>query len=257
VTVAGNALVEVDRPCATRRSIASGVHDGNVGVFYACTYCRMHTPDHVCIITPEMPGQCSTYDWSDARRKSSREPAGMQRPVSTGRVLSVLRGEWEGVNAFVSADTRGTLRRLCLHSLMDAPPPVSPCCECIVAVFPEANGVVVVDREYTGMTPLGMTFAQILAHIRGKQTQGFFGCARRALLAEGFLAAEGGRRRVVWMPRALRYRLGVERCRCTAAAGMRRARFTIADEGVGVTPDAVCAFLRAVHHPAGTLSPLV
>ena len=40
------------------------------------------------------------------------------------------------------------------------------CFECIVMLIPEANGVMVVSREDTSMTPAGMTFST-LAGIAG------------------------------------------------------------------------------------------
>lgn len=196
------------RPCPRGSSQAAGsptiIADARrTNCFYACTYCRTHTPDHLCIITRDMPGQCGRYTWEDARRASAKEPAGMQRPVTAGRLISMARNEWTGVNAFVRADTNGTYRRVCMGSLLEFPPPLSPCCECIAVYAPEGDGVVLVNREYQGTTPLGMTFTEILSYTRGRQTPGFMGIARNALLSPDFLRAQGGLRRVVWMPREL------------------------------------------------------
>ena len=44
------------------------------------------------------------------------------------------------------------------------------CFECIVAVLPLANGVMVVNREYQGMTPCGMSFGD-LASVAGGGAQ--------------------------------------------------------------------------------------
>jgi len=243
-------------------AVCCGSHRRHAGardtaMYYACTYCRMHTPGHLCIITPDMPGQCGRYTWDDIRGSVSRETSVVQRPVSIGQVLSMRRGEWTGLNAFVRSETQGAIRRLCLHSLVDAPPPVSPCCECIAAVFPEVNGVIVVNREYGGMTPIGMTFVQMLAYARGRQTPGFTGLSRRTLLADSFLRAEGGRSRVVWMPRELRHRVECMRMYSPAAAEVSGTWFRTADEHIGTTVDAIGAYVRAVVHPAGAMRPIV
>ena len=42
-----------------------------------------------------------------------------------------------------------------LYSLMDAPMTSCGCFECIIALVPEANGFMIVNREHTGMTPAG------------------------------------------------------------------------------------------------------
>ena len=76
------------------------------------------------------------------------------------------------------------------------------CFECIVAIVPEANGVMVVNREHTGMTPIGMAFSTLAGSVGGgAQTPGFLGVGRLYLTSRKFIAAEGGIRRLVWMPK--------------------------------------------------------
>ena len=41
------------------------------------------------------------------------------------------------------------------------------CFECICGIIPEANGLVIVNREYSGMTPTGMTFGELASMTGG------------------------------------------------------------------------------------------
>ncbi len=50
------------------------------------------------------------------------------------------------------------------------------CFECICGIEPFSNGVVIANREYAGMTPLGMTFSEMASMTGGGvQTPGFMG----------------------------------------------------------------------------------
>ena len=76
-------------------------------------------------------------------------------------------------------------------------------------MLPECNGVMIVNREYMGETPTGMKFAT-LANMTGggQQTPGFIGVGKAYLASRKFIAAEGGHRRIVWMPSELKQALG-------------------------------------------------
>ncbi len=66
-----------------------------------------------------------------------------------------------------------------MYSIMENPMTACGCFECIVMLIPEANGVMVVSREDTSMTPAGMTFST-LAGIAGGglQTPGVMGVGK-------------------------------------------------------------------------------
>ena len=79
------------------------------------------------------------------------------------------------------------------------------CFECILAMLPEANGFMIVNREYTGMTPLGMEFSTLAGTVGGgHQTPGFLGVGRRYVISRKFITADGGLPRLVWMPKELK-----------------------------------------------------
>ena len=103
------------------------------------------------------------------------------------------------------------------------------CFECIVMLIPEANGVMVVSREDTSMTPAGMTFST-LAGIAGGglQTPGVMGVGKFYLISPKFISADGGFKRVVWMSSVLKESMSEElKAVCSARAipiSWRRSR---------------------------------
>ena len=79
------------------------------------------------------------------------------------------------------------------------------CFECICGIEPFSNGVVIANREYAGMTPLGMTFSEMASMTGGGvQTPGFMGHGKHFIASKKFMKAEGGIRRIVWMPKRIK-----------------------------------------------------
>ena len=61
---------------------------------------------------------------------------------------------------------------------------------------------VIANREYAGMTPLGMTFPELASMTGGGvQTPGFMGHGKHFIASKKFMKAEGGIERIVWMPK--------------------------------------------------------
>ena len=72
------------------------------------------------------------------------------------------------------------------------------CCECIAAVLPMANGIMTVDRDYTGMTPCGMKFTTLAGSVGGgAQSPGFLGHSKYNITQRKFLVGDGGLLRIV------------------------------------------------------------
>jgi len=118
--------------------------------------------------------------------------------------------------------------------------------------------VIVVDRDYAGMTPMGMTFSTLAGMVGGGvQTPGFLGVGRLYLASRKFIPADGGLHRLVWMPQvlkeALRERL-VGRARELGDDGFVDK---IADETVATTTEELSAYLERVGHPALTMPSLL
>ena len=121
-------------------------------------------------------------------------------------------------------------------------------------------GVVIVNREYAGSTPLGMSFAELASMTGGgQQTPGFMGHGRHFIPSKKFMKAEGGIQRIVWMPKALKDSVA-EKLNANAKElyGIDNFADMIADETVVEgDPDALVAFLTEKGHPALGLDPMM
>jgi acetyl-CoA synthase len=239
---------------AERDERVAGMTDETVDIFYSCTLCQSYAPNHVCIISPERLGLCGAYNWLDGKVSHEINPSGPNQPIEKGACLDGKLGMFSGINDFVAAKSNKTVDQVSLYSMMMAPMTSCGCFECIMGVTPEANGVVVVNREYAGMTPLGMSFSTLAGLVGGGiQTPGFLGVGRLYLTSRKFIPADGGLQRLVWMPQELKDAL---RDRLTARSGeIGDAAFVdkIADESVATTTDELVAFLERVGHPALTM----
>lgn len=236
----------------------AGMKDEDVDTFYSCILCQSYAPTHVCIITPERLGLCGAYTWLDGKAASSINPTGGNQPVPKGQVKDPLRGEWEGVNQYLYNKSQQKLERFCAYSILEAPMTSCGCFEAIVSVIPECNGVMVVQRGYTGDTPVGMTFSTLAGTVGGgMQNPGFIGVGRMYLTSKKFISAEGGFHRIVWMPKSLKEELHERLQKRAEELGTPDFLDKIADETIAVTPDALLEFLQKVNHPALKMPPIL
>jgi acetyl-CoA synthase len=229
----------------------AGMTDESVDTFYSCTLCQSYAPNHICIITPERLGLCGAYNWLDGQAAYEISPTGCNQPVQKGRCLNELTGEWEGVNEFVYKESNRAVDHFCAYSLLENPMTSCGCFECILALVPEANGVMIVNREYPGDTPIGMPFSTLAGSVGGgAQTPGFVGVGRLYLTSKKFISAEGGLRRLVWMPKELKeaMREGVERR--AAEEGLNGFVDKIGDETSCTSAEDLVEHLTNVDHPA-------
>lgn len=236
----------------------AGMTDESVDTFYSCTICQSYAPDHVCVITPQRLGLCGAYNWLDGRASYEINPSGPNQPIPKGRTIDPVKGEWEGVNRFVYEKSGRKVERFCAYSLLEAPMTSCGCFECIVAILPMANGVIVVNREYQGMTPVGMSFGDLASATGGgAQTPGFLGVGRLYLTSPKFISADGGIRRIVWMPKALKEDIRERFDREAQRLGVPDLWARIPTEAEAQTEEEVVAYLQKVSHPVLELPPLV
>jgi acetyl-CoA decarbonylase/synthase, CODH/ACS complex subunit delta len=121
-------------------------------------------------------------------------------------------------------------------------------------MLPECNGVMIVNREYTGQTPVGMKFSTLASTTGGgQQTPGFIGIGKAYLASRKFIAAEGGHRRIVWMPSDLKQELREDFEAIGKRLGMDNFLDLIADETTGIDTASVRAHMEKVNHPALTM----
>ncbi len=251
-------LPEARKAFAARDERLAGMTDESVDTFYSCTLCQSFAPDHVCVVSPERLGLCGAYSWLDAKAAHEITPTGGNQPIKKGRAVDNVKGIWEGVNEFVFDKSHQHTSQMSAYSLMDSPMTSCGCFECIVAIVPEANGVMIVNREYTGETPAGMKFTTLAGSVGGgNQTPGFLGVGRLYIVSKKFISAEGGLERVVWMPKELKEALSdklKERCK---ELGKPELFDKIADETVATDAAALVEYLQKINHPALNLPPLI
>ncbi len=236
----------------------AGMHDEDVDTFYSCILCQSYAPNHVCIVTPERLGLCGSYTWLDCAASHEMDPHGPNQPVKKRDTLDPVLGQWQGVNEYVKQASRGNLERVSMYSILQDPQTSCGCFECIVAVLPEVNGLMIVNREYLGMTPIGMPFSTLAGQIGGGvQTPGFLGVGRLYITSAKFVSAEGGIRRVVWMPKQLKEEIRPRLEKRLAEIGEPELLEKIATEEDAVTIEELAAFLERVQHPALIMEALI
>ena len=150
--------------------------DEAVDTFYSCLLCQSFAPSHVCVITPERLGLCGAYNWLDGKAAFEIDPTGGNQPIAKGECLDARYGRYTGSDEYLKKATGGAVETLNLYTIMENPMTSCGCFECIVAIIPEANGVMIVQRGHTGMTPIGMKFSTLAGTVGGgAQTPGFMG----------------------------------------------------------------------------------
>ena len=250
----GDAVAVFD----VRDARVAGMTDESVDSFYSCTICQSFSPNHVCVITPERLGLCGAYNWLDGQAAFEINNTGPNQPIKKGRVIDERCGEWEGVNDFVFNHSNRAVERFSTYSLLENPMTSCGCFEVIVAVIPECNGVIAVNREYQGDTPIGMQFSTLAGAVGGgAQTPGFLGVGRLYLTSRKFISAEGGLPRLVWMPRELKEAIGPALEHRAKEVGLDGFVEKICDETIATDSDALMAHLEKVGHPVLALDPLM
>ena len=238
----------------------SSMTDETVDKFYTCIMCQAFSPSHVCIVTPERLGLCGAVSWLDAKASHELDPAGPCQEVPKEHVIDENEGRWEEVNEAVRKYSQGALDNVALYSIMKDPMTSCGCFECICGIEPFSNGVVIVNREHTGSTPLGMTFSEMASMTGGGvQTPGFMGHGKHFIPSKKFMKAEGGIGRIVWMPKDLKDQVA-DKLNETAKDLYGIENFTdmIADETVTEDdPEKLVEFLTEKGHPALGMEPMM
>ena len=233
--------------------------DESVDRFYTCILCQSFAPAHCCVVTPERLGLCGAVSWLDAKASYELNPNGPSQPIRKENCLDARTGRYETVNAAVKEATHGAVDEVTLYSIMEDPMTSCGCFECISGIEPVSGGFIVVNREYAGMTPAGMTFGELASCTGGGvQTPGYMGHGRHFLASRKFIAAEGGTRRIVWMPKELKDDVA-ERLNKTAFELYGIENFTelIADETITTDCEELMQFLTEKNHPVLTMEALL
>ncbi len=251
---------EVAMPRYTQRDdrLAS-MTDESVDRYYTCILCQSFAPAHCCVVTPERLGLCGAVSWLDAKATNELDPNGPCQPIFKEGCTDERTGRFDSVNKAIVDATHGAVENVTLYSILEDPMTSCGCFECICGIEPVSNGVIVVNREYKGMTPAGMTFGELASCTGGGvQTPGYMGHGRHFISSKKFVSAEGGLQRIVWMPKELKDDVG-ERLNKTAKELYGIENFTdmIADETVTCECEELMAYLTEKNHPVLALEPLM
>ena len=233
--------------------------DESVDRFYTCILCQSFAPAHCCVVTPERLGLCGAVSWLDAKATNELNPNGPCQPIFKEGCLDERTGRYESVNKMVAEATHGAVENVTLYSILEDPMTSCGCFECICGIEPVSNGVIVVNREYKGMTPAGMTFGELASCTGGGvQTPGYMGHGRHFIASKKFASAEGGIQRIVWMPKELKDDVA-ERLNKTAQELYGIENFTdmVADETVTTDCEELLNWLTDKGHPVLGLEPLM
>jgi acetyl-CoA synthase len=231
--------------------------DDAVDEFYSCTLCQSFAPNHVCVVSPERLGLCGAYNWLDCKASYNINPTGPNQPIKLGKLIDDEVGYWEGTNAYAKVGSHGVVDQVSMYSIMENPMTACGCFECIVMVIPEVNGVMVVSREDTGMTPAGMKFST-LAGIAGGglQTPGVMGVGKFYLVSPKFISADGGFKRIVWMSKVLKDTMSAEMQAAAEREGLPDLIDKIADGDSVTTVEELEPWLKEKGHPALDMEPM-
>ena len=242
----------------TRDERVEKMADEDVETYYSCTLCQSFAPTHVCTVSPERTGLCGAYNWMDCKASFEINPTGPNQPIEKGECLDPVLGQWKGVNEFVAKASRGAIDHYNFYSLVVDPMTTCGCCECIAAMLPACNGVMTVNREYTGETPCGMKFTTLAGVMGGGQSSpGFVGHSKFNITQGKFIKGDGGLLRMVWMPKALKEEIRERLEKAGERMGVPDLVDRIADETVGITEEEILPFLQEKQHPALEMDSLI
>ncbi len=245
-------VMELAKGVYTERDLRLGaMTDESEEVFYSCTLCQSFAPSHVCVITPERIGMCGAYNWLDGKASFQINPTGPNQPIDKGECTDVDNGYYTGINEFVKQASRGAVTEVSCYSLMNNPMTACGCFEAIAAMLPQCNGIMVVNRDFRGMTPSGMKFTTLAGMAGGgMQTPGFMGVSKHYMTSNKLFKAEGGLKRVVWIPKMLKDEIADKLRQCCEDIGMPELFDMIATEEQGTTEEEILVFLKEKGHPA-------
>lgn len=189
----------------TRDARARELSDEDVDVFYGCVMCQSFAPTHVCVVTPDRTALCGAINWFDCRAAAKMDPDGPIFEVEKGDLLDPVKGEYTNVNSVVTEKSQGTVERVFLHSVFEYPHTSCGCFEAVAFYIPELDGIGIVDRDFSGETPLGIPFSAMAGQCSGgKQVEGFTGLSLEYMRSPKFLQADGGFERIVWLPKEIK-----------------------------------------------------
>ena len=225
-----------------RDARARGLKDDEVDKFYGCVLCQSFAPTHVCVITPQRYSNCGAISWFDGRAAASIDPKGPVFTIERGELVNAEKGEFSGVNDAVKKKSLGEITQVWLYTAFGKPHTSCGCFEAVAFYIPEVDGFGIVHRGYPDVTVNGLAFSTLAdSTAGGRQVDGFHGLSIEYMRSSKFLEADGGWKRVVWMPVDVKERV----------KNFIPAEFAdkVATEAEAKTVDELKAFLKERNHP--------
>jgi acetyl-CoA decarbonylase/synthase complex subunit beta len=235
-------LAEALKVYTARDERVRGLKEEDVDVFYGCVLCQSFAPTHCCVITPERIANCGAINWFDGKAAYKLDPEGPIFQVEKGELVDPVRGEYTGLNKVVAERSLGEYDRVYLHSAFEHPHTSCGCFQAIFFYIPEVDAFGLVHRDFVGPTVIGAPFSRMAGVTSGgRQVEGSCGMALELLRSPKFFQADGGIRRLVWMPKDIK-----ERYKDVIPADVYDK---IATEENAKTADELVQFLEKVGHP--------
>ena len=242
----------------TRDERLKTLTDESVDTFYSCSLCQSFAPNHICAVSPERPGLCGAYNWLDCKASNEINPTGPNQPIQKGETIDENLGVWKGVNEFVFKASNQALESFSAYSMIVDPMTSCGCFEVIAAILPSTNGVMAVNREHSGMTPSGMKFSTMAGMVGGGiQTPGFVGISKFFIGSKKFIKADGGLKRLVWMPKALKEEIRDILEERLKDMGLDGFIDKVATEEDADTEEQVMEWIQKVNHPVLEMEPMM
>lgn len=190
-----------------RDARARDLGDEDVDEFYGCSLCQAFAPTHVCFITPDRMANCGAISWFDGRAAYKLDPEGPLFAVRKGELLDATRGEYAGVNQSAIERSLGSVEEVYLYSSFGRPHTSCGCFQAICFYIPEVDAFGIVYRDFVGESVIGLPFSKMAGETSGgRQVEGSCGMGLEYLRSPKFFQADGGLRRVVWMPKEIKER---------------------------------------------------
>jgi acetyl-CoA decarbonylase/synthase complex subunit beta len=191
-----------------RDARARGLKDEEVDKFYGCVLCQSFAPSHVCVITPQRYSNCGAISWFDGRAAASIDPKGPVFTIERGELIDPVKGEFSGVNEAVKKKSLGEITKVDLYTAFGYPHTSCGCFEAVAFYIPEVDGFGIVHRGHKDVTVNGLAFSTIAdSTAGGRQVDGFHGLSIEYMRSQKFLQADGGWKRIVWMPKEVKERV--------------------------------------------------
>jgi acetyl-CoA decarbonylase/synthase complex subunit beta len=192
----------------TRDAKARGLKDEEVDKFYGCVLCQSFAPSHMCVITPQRYSNCGAISWFDGRASAQIDPKGPVFAIERGKLLNAEKGEFSGINEEIKKRTLGEVNQVWLYTAFDHPHTSCGCFEAVAFYIPEVDGFGLVNRSFKGVTVNGLPFSTLAdSTAGGRQVDGFHGISIEYMRSQKFLDADGGWKRVVWLPKEIKERV--------------------------------------------------